>query len=59
MSHSLVSSGRVEFGNRLVIGMAPIAIALISDTHPVSSNRDRQVGGRGGLVCCPHFVVAL
>lgn len=37
ISHPVVSSGRVEFGKRLVIGTAPIAIALISDTHPVSA----------------------
>lgn len=36
MSHSAVSSGSVEFGKRLVIGIAPMAIALMSDTHPVS-----------------------
>ena len=45
ISHSEVSSGRVEFGKRLVMGMAPIAMALISDTHPVSERRRAE--GRG------------
>lgn len=49
MSHSLVNSGRVEFPNRLVIGMDPIAIAFSSETHPVSGRRERQQGGRRGI----------
>lgn len=50
MSHWSVNSGRVDVGNRLVIGMAPIAMALMRDTHPVSVKREMEVewGGGGG-----------
>ena len=40
MSHSLVSSGRVDFGYRLVIGIAPMAIALMTEIHPVSERSE-------------------
>lgn len=42
MSHSLVSSGRVELEYRLVTGMAPIAIALMREMHPVSERYQTQ-----------------
>lgn len=49
MSHSLVSSGRVEFGYRLVTGMAPMAIALMREMHPVSE-KSRSTGATGSEV---------
>lgn len=61
MSHSFVNSGRVDVGNRLVIGMAPIAMALMSDTHPVSAKGEIEVGWRAGggdslAVCLDHLL---
>jgi len=46
MSHSLANSGRVDFGNLLVMGMDPNAIALRSEMHPVSARRKgrREMG---------------
>lgn len=50
MSHSLVNSGRVEFENRLVTGMAPIAIALMREMHPVSEDNHAEAAGNQVVV---------
>lgn len=52
MSHSLVSSGRVDLAKRLVTGMAPIAIALMSEMHPVSEDSNSRAAGNQVDVAC-------